>query len=178
MNSEEGSEDQDPGSDAGTRLPRQAGFLLSQLGFHGAARLARRLRPLGIDPRHYGLLSHLAVAEGQSQQQLADAMGIHRNQMVGLLDDLEARGLIERRRHQADRRAHAIHLVPAARELLAEAQQAAEEYEAELLAPLDGPERETLIALLRCLADHAGLPPGVHPGLRRPQTPRQHHESP
>lgn len=172
MNSEEGPGDRDPGSNAAARLPRQAGFLLSQLGFHGAARLAERLRPLGVDPRHYGLLSHLAVAEGRSQQQLADTMGIHRNQMVGLLDDLEARVLIERRRHRADRRAHAIHLVPAARALLAEAQQAADEYEAELLAPLDGPERETLIALLRRLADHAGLPPGVHPGLRRPQSPR------
>lgn len=159
---------QDPDGGTSTRLPHQAGFLLSQLGFHGAARLAERLRPLGIGPRHYGLLSHLAAADGQSQQQLADAMGIHRNQMVGLIDDLEARGLIERRRHRSDRRAHAIHLAPAARDLLAKAQQAADEHEAELLAPLGESERQQLIALLSRIAEHAGLPAGVHPGLRHP----------
>jgi len=163
---------------ASSRLSHQGGFLLSQLGSHSAERFAERLRPLGIGPRHYGLLSHLAAADGQSQQQLADAMGIHRNQMVGLIDDLEGRGLVERRRYQSDRRAHAIHLTPAARDLLAKAQQAAGEHEAELLAALDEPERRQLIALLGRIAEHAGLPPGVHPGLRRTRRPEHQCDAP
>ncbi|MGH3600448.1 MAG: MarR family winged helix-turn-helix transcriptional regulator [Pseudonocardiaceae bacterium] len=58
-------------------------------------------------------------------------MGIHRNVMVGLVDELEDRGLIERRRHPADRRAHAIHLTAAAHDLLRRAQRVADEHEAE-----------------------------------------------
>ncbi|MGH3514216.1 MAG: MarR family winged helix-turn-helix transcriptional regulator [Pseudonocardiaceae bacterium] len=92
-------------------------------------------------------------------------MGIHRNVMVGLVDELEDRGLIERRRHPADRRAHAIHLTAAAHDLLRRAQRVADEHEAELLAGIGEDDRTYLIALLQHLADHTGLPTGVHPGL-------------
>ncbi len=112
-------------------LTDRAGFLLSELGYYGADRFAERLRPLGLRPRHFGLLTHLAHADGRSQQQLADAMGIHRNQMVGLVDDLETRGLVERRCHPCDRRAHALFLTPKARKLLPRAQRAADEHDAD-----------------------------------------------
>jgi DNA-binding MarR family transcriptional regulator len=110
---------------------------------------------------------HLSQDEGQSQQRLADLMGIHRNVMVGLVDNLEELGLIERRRHPADRRAHALHLTAAAHELLPRAQRAADEHEARLLAGIDAADRDYLVALLRRLADNAGLTSGVHPGLSR-----------
>ena len=146
-------------------LAGRANFLLSQLGFHIAQAFAARLAPLGIAPNHFGLLMHLDRAEGSTQQQLADALGIHRKVMVGLLDDLEQRGLVERRRHPADRRAHAIHLTPAARTLLPQARAIADEHEDEVLAGLDAAERAQLIAVLQRLADRTGNPPGVHPGL-------------
>jgi DNA-binding MarR family transcriptional regulator len=155
-----------------TPLTDRVGFLVSQLGSHAAARFAERLRPLGLHPRHFGLLSHLAAADGQTQQRLAAAMAIHRNMMVGLLDDLEDRGFVQRRRHPSDRRAHAVHLTAAARDLLIHAQRAADEHEAELLAGLDEPDRRQLVSLLQHLAQHAGLAPGVHPGLRRLGEPR------
>lgn len=155
-------------SPPGTPLTDRVGFLISQLGSHTAARFAERLRPLGLHPRHFGLLSHLAAADGQTQQKLAAAMAIHRNAMVGLVDDLEDRGLVQRRRHPADRRAHAVHLTAAARDLLTQAQRATDEHEAELLAGLDEPDRHQLVSLLQQLAQHAGLAPGVHPSLGRP----------
>lgn len=147
-------------------LTGRASFLLSQLGTRSAQEFANRLAPLGMRPSHFGLLMHLSQDEGQSQQQLADAMGIHRNVMVGLVDDLENRGLIERRRHPTDRRAHALHLTAAAHDLLPRARRAADEQETQLLAGIDEADRNHLIALLQRLADHAGLSPGVHPGLR------------
>lgn len=156
-------------ADVTSRAPSLAGrasFLLSQLGSHSAQQFADRLAPLGIRPGHFGLLVHLARREGQSQQQLADALGIHRNVMVGLVDELEGRGLVERRRHPADRRAHAIHLTAAAHELVSQAERVADEQDVELLAGIDADDRATLIALLQRLADHSGLPPGLHPGLR------------
>jgi len=95
--------------------------LLSQLGFHEVERLTERLRPLGLHPRHFGLLTHIATAAGQSQQALSGALGVHRTAMVALVDDLEARGLVERRRDPRDRRAYALHLTRAAAQLLADA---------------------------------------------------------
>ena len=154
----------------GRPLTDRAAFLISQLGYHSAARFAERLAPLGLRPRHFGLLSHLAAAEGQTQQQLADALAIHRNAMVGLVDDLEQRGLLARRRHPDDRRAHAVHLTTAARELLTRAQLIADEHDAELLAGLDELDQRQLVSLLHRLAHHAGLAPGVHPGLGNPDT--------
>lgn len=148
-----------------TPLSNRPGFLLSQIGHHAAARFAERLAPLRLQNRHFGLLTHLSLGDGRTQQQLADTMRIHRNVMVGLVDDLEQRGLVQRRRHPGDRRAYALHLTPAARDLLGQAQRAADEHDAALLAGLDDTDRATLIALLQRVADHAGLLAGVHPTL-------------
>ncbi len=157
----------DSASGAGRPLTARANFLLSQLGFHVAQTFAARLAPLGIAPNHFGLLMHLERGEGQSQQQLADAVGIHRKVMVGLLDDLEQRGMVERRRHPGDRRAHALYLTDAARTLLPRARGVADQHEQELLAALDEGERAQLTSVLQRLAEHTGNPPGVHPGLRQ-----------
>jgi DNA-binding MarR family transcriptional regulator len=146
-------------------LSRRAGFLLVQLGTHRHRRFAERLAPLGLHPRHFGMLSHIAAAEGLSQQALSIALGIHRSAVVALVDDLERRRLAERRRDPADRRAYTLYLTTGGRELLAELERAAEDDEAELLSALDAAERSQLIALLQRVAVSQGLTPGVHPNL-------------
>src|ERR671916_3420048 len=118
------------------QLSRRAGFLLVQLGTHRLRRFAERLAPLGLHPRHFGMLSQLAVNEGQSQQALSRALGIHRSAVVALVDDLEHRGLAKRRRDPDDRRAYTLYLTPRGHELLAELQRVVEEREAELLTAL------------------------------------------
>jgi DNA-binding MarR family transcriptional regulator len=150
-------------------LSRRAGFLLVQLGTHRHRRFAERLAPLELHPRHFGMLSQLAVNEGQSQQALSRALGIHRSAVVALVDDLEDRGLAERRRDPLDRRAYTLYLTPPGRELLAELEGAAEEDEAELLIALDASERSQLISLLQRVAESQGLTAGVHPNLQQGQ---------
>jgi DNA-binding MarR family transcriptional regulator len=147
-------------------LSRRAGFLLVQLGAHEHRRFAERLAPLDLHPRHFGMLSHLAAAEGQSQQALSIALGIHRSAVVALVDDLEHRGLAERRRDPVDRRAYTLYLTPSGRELLAELELAADKREAELLAALDASERSQFISLLQRVAESQGLTAGVHPNLQ------------
>jgi DNA-binding MarR family transcriptional regulator len=149
------------------QLGDRAMFLLSQLGFHVAERFAHALAGLGIKPAHYGILTHLRAADGRSQQQLADLLDIHRNAMVGLVDELEDLGLVRRSRHPDDRRAHAVHLTDRALSVLEEAGRIADELEATTLEPLAVEERTRLVAMLRTLSAHAELPVGVHPGLRR-----------
>jgi DNA-binding MarR family transcriptional regulator len=146
-------------------LSRRAGFLFAQMGTHAHRRFAERLAGLGLHPRHFGMLSHLAAAEGQSQQALAVALGIHRSAVVALVDDLEHRGLAERRPDPADRRAYTLFLTHAGRELLAELERTADAEDAELLAALDASERSQLISLLQRVAESQGLAAGVHPNL-------------
>jgi DNA-binding MarR family transcriptional regulator len=139
--------------------------LLVQLGTQAHRRFAERLAPLDLHPRHFGMLSHLAASEGQSQQALSMALGIHRSAAVALVDDLEQRGLAERRRDPVDRRAYTLYLTPAGRDLLADLKRIAAEHEAELLTALDASERSQLISLLQRVAESQGLAAGVHPNL-------------
>lgn len=111
------------------------------------------------------MLSHLAASEGQSQQALSVALGIHRSAMVALVDDLERRGLAERRRDPADRRAYSLYLTRRGRKVLASAERVAQEHEAELLRGLNASERARLIGLLQRVSEANGLAPGVHPEL-------------
>jgi len=147
------------------RLSQRAGFLLVQLGANEHRGFAERLAPLDLHPRHFGMLSHLAAAEGQSQRVLSTALGIHRSAVVALVDDLEQRGLAERRRDPHDRRAYALYLTPPGRELLGDLERAADEREAELLSALNASERARLISLLQRIAESQGLAAGVHPNL-------------
>jgi DNA-binding MarR family transcriptional regulator len=111
------------------------------------------------------MLNHLAASEGQSQQALSNALGIHRSAVVALVDDLEHRGFAERRPNPTDRRAYTLYLTPSGRALLGDLQRTAEEQETELLTALDAAERSQLISLLQRVAESQGLVAGVHPDL-------------
>lgn len=142
-------------------------FLLSQIGQHVADRFTEQLARLDLDPAHFAVLGHLAASDGRSQQELADLLRVHRNAMVGLVDELEERALVTRRPHPDDRRAHAVHLTEKAHEALEAIQSEADALESEILAPLDESERTLLVPLLQRIAAHANLPAGIHPGLQR-----------
>jgi DNA-binding MarR family transcriptional regulator len=146
-------------------LSRRLGFLLAQLGTHAHRQFAERLGRVDLHPRHFGMLSHLAAAEGQSQQALSNALGIHRSAVVALVDDLEQRGLAERRRDPVDRRAYTLYLTPAGRDLLTDLQGIADEHDVDLLTALNASERSQLISLLQRVAESQGLAAGVHPNL-------------
>jgi DNA-binding PadR family transcriptional regulator len=85
--------------------------------------------------------------------------------VVALVDDLEHRGLAERRRDPNDRRAYTLYLTPSGRQLLADLEREADDREAELLTALSASERSRLISLLQRVAESQGLAAGVHPNL-------------
>ena len=64
-------------------------------------------------------------------------MGVHRNVMVGLIDELEERDLVRRERHPRDRRAHQLRLTDRAHSVLAQANAAVDELEDEIFAGFD-----------------------------------------
>jgi DNA-binding MarR family transcriptional regulator len=146
------------------------GFLLSQLGAHAAARFAEQVAPLGITPAHVGVLRSVAQHPGRSQQAVADEFGTPPSRMVVLLDDLEERGLVERRRGAGDRRVHSLHLTGDGQILMTKLKGVGRDAERELLRGLNVAERRQLLELLQRIATEQGLREGVHPNYARLRT--------
>jgi DNA-binding MarR family transcriptional regulator len=146
-------------------LDQRIPFLLSQLGAYVADDFKRRLAPLGVDARANAVLVALAGSDGQSQRQLSERLGLHRNVMVSLIDSLEQQGLVERRAHPDDRRAFAVTLTDKARALLPALEEQSHAMEDAVTAPLTREERAALLDMLQRLSAGVGLSPGVHPRL-------------
>ena len=103
---------------------------------------------LGMRLRHFIVLSYLAERGGVPQQDLADAFCIDANNLVLLLNELEAATFVARRRDPDDRRRHIVELTETGREALEHAQEAREAVEDTVLGALDADEREALRRLL------------------------------
>jgi DNA-binding MarR family transcriptional regulator len=129
-------------------------FLLKLLGMAARERSLEAFEPSGLNPQHYAVLSLLEEGTRETQATIADALGYDRSHLVGLLDELEGRGLVERRRDPGDRRRHLVSLTPAGRTTLGQLGAIAQRVEAEFLAPLDPEERKLLHSLLLELVAH------------------------
>ena len=140
-------------------------FLLSQIGAQSARLFAAELTAVGVTPRAYGVLSNLAEDDGQTQQQLADALGIHRNNMVSLIDDLEQAGWVQRHRHSHDRRAFNIRLTDEGARVVQRVQDLLPALDERIGRGLGAEETRTLMGSLHHIARELGLHPGVHPHL-------------
>ena len=85
-------------------------FLVAQLGAYAAERFGERAAALDFTRPQAGLLRLISREPGQSQQAVAGRLGTPPSPLVALVDGLEQRGLIERRRNPGDRRNYALHL--------------------------------------------------------------------
>jgi DNA-binding MarR family transcriptional regulator len=141
-------------------------FLLAQVGAHAAMRFQQKLAPLALSAPHVGMLRALRDAAGMSQQQLATLLGIHPSRLVALIDELEARGFLERQASPDDRRSHSLRVTEDGKKALAEVMRIANKHQAELCAALDAKERGQLAGLLERIVEQQGLTPGVHPGFK------------
>jgi DNA-binding MarR family transcriptional regulator len=104
---------------------------------------------------------------GLSQQELCGVFGIFPSRLVVLLDQMEARGLTERRNDSADRRGHRVHLTKAGRKALTGIGKLTRTLETDLLAALTDAERAVLGKLLTRIVAQQQIVPAVHPAYRR-----------
>jgi DNA-binding MarR family transcriptional regulator len=133
-------------------LASNSGFLLARLGVGFKMRALARLEGEGFELHQYSLLALLAEGVRETQATIADALGVDPSRLVAVLDTLEERGLVERRRDPQDRRRSLVTITTAGTRELQRLRSIAKELEMELLAPLAPEDRETFHRLLNELA--------------------------
>jgi DNA-binding MarR family transcriptional regulator len=137
--------------------------LLAGLGREATARVRRAMRPLGLGAQQFLVMKQLQRLGQTSQAELADTLAIDPSNLAAIAADLADRDLVERTRHELDRRRYVLRLSRAGEQLLSRTEGAMAAAEADLLAPLDHDEGEQLYALLRRLADGVDFCPTGDP---------------
>jgi DNA-binding MarR family transcriptional regulator len=127
-------------------------FLAKRVGFAIKERMMEAFEESGLNMYDHAILTLLDEEPTETQAQIADALGYDRSLIVRLLDELEERELVIRKRDPHDRRRHVVKLTPAGRDKLGELRAIVAQMEDDLLVPLDAEQRRALYGLLSALA--------------------------
>jgi len=138
-------------ADVSPLLEARLGFLLKQAHLRLTSLAEPALAELGLSARELVALTVIAAEGPGSQQHLAARLRVDRSTMVVLVDALETRGLVERRRQPEDRRAYALHPTARGKRLAARGERLLADAHERFLAPLTDPERTALLDSLRRL---------------------------
>jgi DNA-binding MarR family transcriptional regulator len=131
-------------------------YLESLLGYNARrAALAvigvflQRMAPFGLRPVDFSVLTLIAHNPGITSRQLCAALDILPPNLVGMIKNLDQRGLIERRAHPTDRRSQGLHLSSAGKKMQKSAQATATQLENDVASRLSADELDQLKTLLR-----------------------------
>ncbi len=131
-------------NEGGSPLWHLTGFRLIKLGELVQAATASVFEAMELNPRQFHVLATAATMAEPSQRELSRTLGIDPNVMVGIVDELERSGLVERVRNPHDRRRYIVTPTVRALEALARAQAAVARTEAEFFAGISEEERQVL----------------------------------
>ena len=138
--------------------------LLEHLARVGRRAAEANMSPGGLRPRHLIALKLLSDDGPASQQGLSEALRLDPSNVVGLLNELEERELITRRRDPSDRRRHIVEMSPRGEEELCLAHTRLRLVEDELLSALSADEKTTLYQLMVRAVGVKSPPCDVPPG--------------
>ncbi|MEZ4697334.1 MAG: MarR family transcriptional regulator [Rhodothermales bacterium] len=142
-------------------------FLVSQVGAYAANTFSDLLRTIDLTPQHVGILRILASKPHElTQTALANRLSVLPSRLVALLDEIEARGLLERKPNEEDRRSKVLRITKKGEKTFLRAEMITRTLETQLFSTLSETERAKLSATMKKLADNLGLAPGVHPAYR------------
>ena len=122
------------------------------------AREEPALRAHGVSMWGYVVLTALAEQPVRTQAALAQAISADKSRIIGVLDDLQQRGLIKRQPDATDRRVHLLSLTPAGDRLRRSVEAAIRDSEQEVLASLPAADREAFLRSLKALYEHYRAP--------------------
>ncbi|MGA0569159.1 MarR family winged helix-turn-helix transcriptional regulator [Variovorax sp. VNK109] len=133
-----------------------ASYLQSLIGYN-ASRVSlavvtvflERMAVYDLKPVNFSVLSLIAHNPGITSRQLCSVLSIQPPNLVGMVNALEKRELIERKPHPSDGRAVGLHLTTAGQKLCRDAERSASELESDVSARLTAAERKSLMRLLQ-----------------------------
>jgi DNA-binding MarR family transcriptional regulator len=134
-------------------LSQSIGYHLRRAQLRVFEHFATSFAELDLRPGQFSVLVVVDRNPGLRQSEVAAALGIQRTNFVPLVDELERRGLIERRASPIDRRSYALHLTPQGEELLGAALSRQQKHEDEWAVRAGAPSRAALVQMLQRLAD-------------------------
>jgi DNA-binding MarR family transcriptional regulator len=141
--------DRDDGLDHGI-LPGLIGYQLRLAQLAVFRDFERTVGDMGVSPGRVGVLVLVSGNPGITQSRLAEAVGLDRSTLVPVLDGLERRGLVERRRGE-DRRTNGLWLTLSGKRLLASVKRRILAHERHMVSAMSDRERDQLVELLRKL---------------------------
>lgn len=133
-------------------LPDLIGYALRRAQGRVFQHFAASVGGDGITPGLFGVLVLIEANPGLNQSRLSEALGVDRSTVVGVIDRLQGRDLVRRMPSATDRRAYALELTDAGRELLARLKRQVRAHESAIAERLSPAEQAQLIALLGRLA--------------------------
>lgn len=114
-----------------------------------------------LRPAEFSVLTVIARRPGLKQSEIAEELGIKRANFVALMDGLEARGLAERRKADADKRSHSLHLTSRGAAFVREMMEVWRAHEQRLVDRIGGDQaRHRLIDLLDRIVSDEGSTSG------------------
>ncbi|MDW5442072.1 MarR family winged helix-turn-helix transcriptional regulator [Polaromonas sp. SM01] len=108
-----------------------------------------RMAVYDLRPVDFSVISLITHNAGITSRQLCAALNIQPPNLVGMINALERRELIQRKPHPRDGRAFGLHLTPSGQKLMRQAENTAQELESDAAARLSATERKTLLRLLQ-----------------------------
>lgn len=132
-------------------LPGYTGYLLRRAQLALFDNFISSFKPLGLRPAQFSVLLVMNANPGRRQSEIAAALGIRQANLVGLIDDLDRRGLAKRKRLLTDRRSHALVLTAKGNAILKKGLALQAQFEERLVGELGAAEHARLIASLRKL---------------------------
>lgn len=134
------------------------GFMLYWVTGLAGGFYAQAVATIGLEPQQVATLQLLTMEGPMVQARLAERLHINKATMVGILNGLEARGLVERRPYKGDKRALEIHPTEAGREKAETVARVNREANLIFFAPLTEDEQKTFHTLLSKLATSQPAP--------------------
>jgi DNA-binding MarR family transcriptional regulator len=134
-------------------LPELIGYVLRRAQLEVFQDFFASFAPFDIRPAQFSVLTVIERNPGLTQSQVAEALGIKRTNFVGMLDELQGRGLAERRAAARDKRSYALYLTAEGAALMRKLKPVLKAHETRMIARVGEEGRDRLVELLQQVAE-------------------------
>ena len=135
-------------------LENYPGYHIRRLQQIAVAVFMEETEEFGVTPVQYAALSAVLRQPGIDQRTLAAKVSFDTSTIAGVVDRLEARGLLTRSQHSGDRRVRLLHLTAAGEKLLAALVPPMQQTQKRILEPLSAAERKLFMNMLQRVIEH------------------------